>query len=177
MLQNNLGRWLENIQQRDDKMSEIAENKVASVHYTGTLPDSGEVFDSSEGREPLTFLVGHKNMIPGFERELMGAKVGDKVEFTLSADEAYGEHNPAAIQKVPLDMFGDITPEVGMTLMSDMGPFRVTKVDEKEITVDFNHALAGQSLTFNVEIVEVRDATEEEIAHGHAHGPGGHHHH
>jgi len=154
-------------------MSEIAENKVASVHYTGTLPDSGEVFDSSEGREPLTFLVGHKNMIPGFERELMGAKVGDKVEFTLSADEAYGQHNPAAIQKVPLDMFGDITPEVGMTLMSDMGPFRVTKVDEKEITVDFNHALAGQSLTFNVEVVEVRDATEEEIAHGHAHGPSG----
>ena len=82
-------------------MSEITENKVVCVHYTGTLPDSGEIFDSSEGRDPLTFLVGHKNMIPGFERELMGSKQGDKVEFTLSAEDAYGEHNPAAIQQVP----------------------------------------------------------------------------
>ena len=154
-------------------MSEIAENKVASVHYTGTLPDSGEVFDSSEGREPLTFLVGHKRMILGFERELMGAKVGEKVEFTLSPDEAYGQHNPAAIQKVPIAMFGGITPEVGMTLLADGMPFRVTEVGESEITVDLNHPMAGKSLTFNVEVVEIRDATEEEIAHGHAHGPTG----
>jgi len=154
-------------------MSEIADNKVASVHYTGTLPDTGEVFDSSEGRDPLKFLVGHKQMIPGFERELMGAKLGDKVEFTLSAEDAYGPHNPAAIQQVPSNMFGEITPEVGMTLMSDMGPFRVTEVNDETITVDFNHALAGKSLTFNVEIVELRDATEDEIKHGHAHGPGG----
>lgn len=157
-------------------MSEITDNKVVSVHYTGTLPENGETFDSSEGRDPLTFLVGHKNMIPGFERELMGAKVGDKVEFTLSAEEAYGEYNPAAIQEVPADMFGDITPEVGMTLESDMGPFRVTVVNESSVTVDFNHALAGKSLTFNVEVVEIKDASEEEISHGHAHGPGGHHH-
>ena len=73
-------------------------------------------------------------------------------------------------------MFGEIKPETGMTLMSDMGPFRVTEVGDELVTVDFNHALAGESLTFNVEIVEIRDATEEEIAHGHAHGPGGHHH-
>jgi FKBP-type peptidyl-prolyl cis-trans isomerase SlyD len=158
------------------QMSEITDNKVVSVHYTGTLPENGETFDSSEGRDPLTFLVGHKQMIPGFERELMGAKVGDKVEFTLSAEEAYGQYNPAAIQKVPVDMFGDITPEVGMTLESDMGPFRVTVVDADLVTVDFNHALAGKSLTFNVEVVEIKDASEEEISHGHAHGPGGHHH-
>ena len=154
-------------------MSEIANNTVARVHYTGTLPDSGEVFDSSEGREPLTFLVGHKQMIPGFERELMGSKQGDKVEFTLSAEDAYGEHMPDAVQEVPSDMFGEITPEVGMTLMSDLGPFRVTAVNGETITVDFNHALAGKSLTFNVEVIEVRDASEEEISHGHAHGPGG----
>ena len=157
-------------------MSEITDNKVVSVHYTGTLPENGEIFDSSEGRDPLTFLVGHKNMIPGFERELMGAKVGYKVEFTLSAEEAYGQYNPDAIQKVPADMFGEITPEVGMTLESDMGPFRVTVVNDDLITVDFNHALAGKSLTFNVEVVDVKDASEEEIAHGHAHGPGGHNH-
>ena len=154
-------------------MTKIENNTVARVHYTGTLPDSGEVFDSSEGREPLTFLVGHKQMIPGFERELMGAKVGDKVKFTLSAEDAYGEKNPDAIQQVPVEMFGGITPEVGMTLMSDLGPFRVTEVGDKEITVDFNHALAGKSLTFNVEVVDVRPADESEILHGHAHGPGG----
>ena len=154
-------------------MTEITENKVATVHYTGTLPDSGEEFDSSIGRDPLTFLVGHKKMIPGFEREIMGAKVGDKVEFTLSANDAYGEHNPDAVQQVPNDMFGDIQPEVGMTLMTDLGPIRVTMIGEETVTVDFNHALAGESLTFNVEIVEIRDATEEEISHGHAHGPGG----
>lgn len=158
------------------KMSTIEDNKVVSVHYTGTLPDSGEIFDSSEGRDPLTFLVGHKQMIPGFERELMGSKVGDKVEFTLTSDDAYGEYNPDAIQQVPKEMFGEITPEVGMTLESDMGPFRVTIVEDENVTVDFNHALAGKSLTFNVEIVEMRDASEEEITHGHAHGPGGHHH-
>ncbi|MBT4065859.1 MAG: peptidylprolyl isomerase [Euryarchaeota archaeon] len=157
-------------------MSTIEDNKVVSVHYTGTLPDSGEIFDSSEGRDPLTFLVGHKQMIPGFERELMGSKVGDKVEFTLTSDDAYGEYNPDAIQQVPKEMFGEITPEVGMTLESDMGPFRVTIVEDENVTVDFNHALAGKSLTFNVEIVEMRDASEEEITHGHAHGPGGHHH-
>ncbi|DAC41434.1 MAG TPA: peptidylprolyl isomerase [Candidatus Poseidoniales archaeon] len=154
-------------------MTEIGKNTVARVHYTGTLPDSGEVFDSSEDREPLAFLVGHSKMIPGFERELMGAKTGDKVEFTLTAEDAYGPHNPDAVQNVPLEMFGGITPEVGMTLMSDLGPFRVSEISGSEITVDFNHALAGKSLTFNVEVVEVRAATDEEISHGHAHGPGG----
>ena len=117
------------------------------------MPDTGEVFDSSEGREPLTFLVGHRQMIPGFERELMGKELGEKVEFTLSPEDAYGEHNPDAIQQVPLEMFGGIKPEIGMTLMSDMGPFRVTEVGDELITVDFNHALAGKSLTFNVEVV------------------------
>tara|TARA_A100001234_G_C12626888_1_gene386488 strand:+ start:971 stop:1444 length:474 start_codon:yes stop_codon:yes gene_type:complete len=154
-------------------MGEVENNKVVSVHYTGTLPDTGEVFDSSEGRDPLLFLVGHKNMIPGFERELLGSNVGDKVEFTLSAEDAYGERDPDAVQEIPKDMFGDIAPEVGMTLMSDVGPFQVTEVGESTVIVDFNHMLAGKSLKFNVEVLEVRDATEEEISHGHAHGVGG----
>ena len=154
-------------------MTKIDNNTVARVHYTGTLPDTGEVFDSSVDREPLAFLVGHKQMIPGFERELMGLAAGEKVEFTLSAEDAYGSHNPDAVQQVPKDMFGGITPEIGMTLMSDLGPFRVTEINGDLITADFNHALAGKSLTFNVEVVEVREATAEEISHGHAHGPGG----
>ena len=157
-------------------MTKIENNTVATVHYTGTLPENGETFDSSIDRDPLTFLVGHKQMIPGFERELMGKTVGDKVEFTLSAEEAYGEHNPDAIQEVGLEMFGEITPEVGMILNSDMGPFNVTEVGEKTATVDFNHALAGKSLTFNIEVIEVRAASEEEVTHGHVHGPGGHNH-
>lgn len=154
----------------------IAENTVASVHYTGTLPDSGEVFDSSEGRDPLTFLVGHKQMIPGFEEEMMGAKVGERRTFTLEPERAYGHRMEDAVQNIEREQFGDITPEVGMMLMSDIGPFTVTAVDEKLVEVDFNHQLAGESLEFSVEVVEVRAATEEELAHGHAHGPGGHHH-
>ena len=78
-----------------------------------------------------------------------------------------------AVQQVPLEMFGEIAPEPGMTLMSDIGPLRVTKVDDNMITVDFNHELAGEDLTFNVEVVKLRDASQEEIAHGHVHGPEG----
>lgn len=154
----------------------VAENTVASVHYTGTLPASGEVFDTSEGRDPLTFLVGHKQMIPGFEEEMMGAKVGERRTFTLEPERAYGQRMEDAVQKIEREQFGDIVPEVGMMLMSDIGPFTVTAVDEQLVEVDFNHKLAGETLEFSVEVVEVRTASAEEIAHGHAHGPGGHHH-
>ena len=157
-------------------MSTVEANAVATVHYTGTLPDSGEVFDSSEGRDPLTFLVGHKQMIPGFEEELMGAEKGERRTFTLEPERAYGQKMEEAIQTIPKDMFGDIEPEVGMTLMSDVGPFNVTAVDGDTITVDLNHKLAGETLEFSVEVVDVRPASEEELSHGHAHGPGGHNH-
>jgi FKBP-type peptidyl-prolyl cis-trans isomerase SlyD len=157
-------------------MTEIGQDKVATVHYTGTLPDSGETFDSSVDRDPLTFLVGHKQMIPGFEAALMGAKVGDKVEFTLAPEDAYGEYDEEGIVSVEANMFGDITPEAGMVLMSDAGPFTVIEVEGDSVKVDFNHKLAGKTLHFSVEVVDLRDATEDEVAHGHAHGPGGHHH-
>ncbi len=157
-------------------MTTIEKDAVASVHYTGTLPESGEVFDSSEGRDPLTFLVGHKQMIPGFEEELMGAEKGERRTFTLEPERAYGPRIPEAIQEIPSEMFGEITPEPGMILMSDVGPFNVVSVDETTVTVDFNHKLAGETLQFSVEVVDVRAASEEELAHGHAHGPGGHEH-
>ncbi len=157
-------------------MSTVEANAVATVHYTGTLPESGEVFDTSEGRDPLTFLVGHKQMIPGFEEELMGAEKGERRTFTLEPERAYGQKMEEAIQTISKDMFGDIEPEVGMTLMSDVGPFNVTAVDGDTITVDFNHKLAGETLEFSVEVVDVRPASEEELTHGHAHGPGGHNH-
>lgn len=157
-------------------MTIVEKDAVASVHYTGTLPESGEVFDTSEGRDPLTFLVGHQQMIPGFEEELMGSQKGERRTFTLEPERAYGEKIAEAVQQIPAEMFGDITPEPGMTLMSDVGPFNVVSVDGDTVTVDFNHKLAGETLQFSVEVVDVRPATEEEIAHGHAHGPGGHHH-
>jgi len=158
-------------------MSEqVANDMVASVHYTGTLPGNGEVFDSSEGRDPLTFLVGHQQMIPGFEEELLGAKVGERREFTLDPERAYGHKMDEAIQQIEREQFGDIEPEVGMMLMSDIGPFTVTAVEETLVTVDFNHKLAGETLHFSVEVVELRPATDDEKSHGHAHGPGGHHH-
>ena len=157
-------------------MTTIEKDAVAAVHYTGTLPESGEVFDTSEGRDPLTFLVGHKQMIPGFEEELMGAKKGERRTFTLEPERAYGEKIAEAVQQIPTEMFGEITPEPGMTLMSDVGPFNVVSVEGDTVTVDFNHKLAGETLQFSVEVVDVRAATEEELAHGHAHGPGGHHH-
>lgn len=154
-------------------MSVIEKNAVATVHYTGTLPESGEVFDSSEGRDPLKFLVGHKQMIPGFEEELMGAAKGERRTFTLEPERAYGNRIPEAVQQIPKGMFGDIDLEIGMTLMSDVGPFQVVAVEDETVTADFNHKLAGQTLQFSVEVVDVQEATPEELDHGHAHGPGG----
>ncbi len=155
----------------------IDNNMIVSVHYTGTLPDSGEIFDTSEGREPLKFIVGHKQMIPGFEREMMGCKVGDKIEFTLPPEDAYGEKEEAAIIKIPRAQFGQLeettTLEVGFQLVAQLphgpAPFTVIELDEEHITADFNHALAGKSLTFNVEVVALRVASQSEIMHGHVH--------
>jgi len=163
----------------------VSGNMVASVHYKGTLPENGEVFDSREEREPLTFLVGHKQMIPGFEEEIMGAKVGETREFTLSSDRAYGDRDNDAVMEIPREQFAQLeqeaTLETGMQLVAQMphgpSPFTITSLTEETVTADFNHALAGQSLTFSVEIVELREATEEELAHGHVHGPDGHHDH
>ncbi|MGY8670555.1 MAG: FKBP-type peptidyl-prolyl cis-trans isomerase [Candidatus Poseidoniales archaeon] len=153
----------------------LEKNMIASVHYTGTLPESGEVFDSSEGRDPLVFLVGHQQMIPGFETEMLGATVGERREFTLAPEDAYGMPSDENVIKVPRDEFGDIDLVAGMTLMSDSGPFTVQEVSDKEVTADFNHKLSGESLTFSVEVVELRSANEAELAHGHVHGPGGAH--
>ena len=162
----------------------VSENMVASVHYKGTLPESGDVFDSSEGREPLTFLVGHKQMIPGFEEEIMGAKVGEKREFTLSSERAYGDRDDEAVLEIPRAQFAQLEQEasleVGMQLVAQMphgpSPFTITALSDEAVTADFNHTLAGQSLTFSVEIVELREASEDEMSHGHVHGPDGHHH-
>ena len=165
-------------------MSELQNDVVASVHYTGTFPEDGEVFDSSEGRDPLTFLVGHRNMIPGFEEEMLGAKVGERRSFTLEPSRAYGERDEANVVTFPRAEFAEVEAEValevGMTLVAGMDdgprPFTITEVRDDDVVADFNHQLAGRSLTFTVEVVDIRAASEEELAHGHAHGPDGHHH-
>ena len=159
----------------------VEKDIVASVHYTGTHPDSGEVFDSSEGREPLSFLVGHGQMIPGFEEEILGAAVGEKREFHLTADRAYGPRDDAAVMEIPRSQFAELEKEAmleaGMQLVAQMphgpSPFTITVLTDDAVTADFNHTLAGKSLNFAVEIVELRSANEDEKSHGHAHGSDG----
>ena len=158
----------------------ITENSVVSFHYTLTDKD-GKVIDSSAGNEPLTYLHGQGQIVPGLENTLAGKVVGDKLDVNVSAEEGYGEHQDFMVQQVPRDAFQGVddievgmqfqaqTPQGGMTVT-------VTAVDETTVTVDGNHPLAGQDLFFAVEVVTVREATEEEISHGHVHGEGGHHH-
>ena len=159
-------------------MTTVENDTVASVHYTGTFPDSGEEFDSSRNGDPLTFLVGHKGMIPGFEREMLGASVGESRTFTLEPEDAYGHPSDELIQEVPREMFPAEMPlDLGMMLMSDAGPMRIVAITDSTVRCDFNNPMAGKTLHFDVEVMEVRAATPDELAHGHAHGPGGHHHH
>jgi FKBP-type peptidyl-prolyl cis-trans isomerase 2 len=146
----------------------IKENTVASVHYRGTLTRNGEEFDNSAGSEPLTFLVGHDQMIPGFEAALMGKSAGDDVTFDLTPDEAYGERDPEAVQDVPLsqlpeeisvgDQLAAQTPD-GLVI-----PLIVVAIGEDVATLDANPELAGEALTFEVRVIEVREASEEELS-------------
>jgi FKBP-type peptidyl-prolyl cis-trans isomerase SlyD len=159
---------------------QIAQDSVVSIHYTLTS-DSGEVIDSSSGADPLTYLQGHGNLIPGLERELEGKKSGDKLNVRIAPTDGYGEMDDTLVQDVPRAAFaGAPDIQVGMQFQaqSNHGPrtVTVTKVATDVVTVDGNHPLAGKHLNFAVEIMEVRAASEEELAHGHVHGPGGHHH-
>ena len=161
-------------------MSVVEQDLVVSVMYTGTFPESGEVFDSNINQQPLVFLVGHGNMIAGFEQEMLGAAVGEAREFTLTPERAYGHRDDANVQSIPRSQFPEgMDLEVGAILgaQSDQGPiqFTVVKVEDEIVTVDFNHQMAGQTLHFTVEVIEIRGATSDELAHGHVHGPGHQH--
>ena len=157
----------------------IEKNKVAQIEYTLT-DDKGEVMDASSGN-PLAYLHGHSNLIPGLEKELEGKTTGDKFKITVPANEAYGERVEALIQTVPSEMFQGVDNlEVGMRFEAQseqgMHSVEITAMEGDQVTVDGNHPMAGLELTFDVEVKDVRDATEEEIEHGHAHGAGGHQH-
>lgn len=160
---------------------QISKNKVASIDYTLTGPE-GQVLDSSQGRGPLSYLHGASNIIPGLEKELEGKVAGDALTVSVPAAQAYGAHDPQMVQAVPRSNFKGIAKiEPGMQFearTADGGRVvTVVKVDDENVTVDANHPLAGMDLKFEVKVVEVREATVEEMQHGHAHGAGGHHHH
>ncbi|MBF8222490.1 MULTISPECIES: FKBP-type peptidyl-prolyl cis-trans isomerase [Halomonadaceae] len=156
---------------------QIAQNAVVAFHYTLTN-DAGEVLDSSEGRDPLTYLHGAGNIIPGLEKELEGREAGEKLQVTVAPAEGYGEIQPALVQEVPRDAFQgveEVQPGMQFQAQTQGGPLMVTvtKVEGDTVTVDGNHPLAGQTLNFDVEIASVREASDEEAEHGHVHGEGG----
>ena len=157
----------------------IEKNKVVSINYT--LKDNdGLVIDSSNGKDPLAYIHGIGSLIVGLENELNGKAVGDKISTTIQPEEGYGQRNDALLQKTPIDRFGDTEVKPGMQFQSngEGGPIIVTivKIEDGIVFVDGNHPLAGVVLNFDVEVMEIRDASEEELSHGHVHGPGGHHH-
>ena len=159
----------------------IQQNSVVSFHYTLT-DDQGNTLDSSAGKEPLAYLHGAGNIIPGLEKELEGKVAGDKLQVNVAAAEGYGEVRAEMIQEVPRSAFQGVDEiQVGMQFeaQTEQGgavPVTVTAVTDDTVTVDGNHPLAGKALNFDVEITEVRDASAEELDHGHVHGPGGHQH-
>lgn len=158
---------------------QIAKQKVVTIDYTLT-DDQGNVIDKSEGGQ-FAYLHGAQNIIPGLEQALEGKSAGDAVQVKVSPEEGYGQRDDALQQQVPREMFGEHDPQVGMqfhaqTPDGQMITVTVVGAEGDQVTVDANHPLAGVNLNFDVEILEVRDATEEEVSHGHVHGPGGHEH-
>ncbi|HLF34467.1 MAG TPA: peptidylprolyl isomerase [Cyclobacteriaceae bacterium] len=154
----------------------IQKDKVVSIHYT--LKDKeGNILDTSSGREPLTYLHGNGNLISGMEEGLEGKSSGEKLDLEISPEKGYGVRNEELVQQVSRTAFGDQKVEKGMEFQTKSGhTVVVTKVGLEQVTVDANHPLAGKDLFFNVEVLDIREATKEELDHGHVHGPGGHHH-
>lgn len=158
----------------------IKPNAVVAIHYTLT-DNEGAVLDSSTGKQPLTYLHGSGNIIPGLERALDGKKAGDKLAASIEPQDGYGEIIEEMIQVVPRTTFPeDAVIEIGtrFSAQTERGPLTVvvTNMDDGQITVDGNHPLAGETLNFDVCVETVRAATDEELQHGHVHGAGGHHH-
>ncbi len=137
----------------------VEKGKTVKMHYKGMLED-GTVFDTSEGKEPLEFVYGEGSIIPDLENQLEGMEEGEKKQITVKAENAYGEVDPAAIQQVPRSQLpNNIEPKVGMQLLAQTEnasiPVTIIDVEDKTVTIDFNHPLAGKDLIFDVEIVSV----------------------
>ena len=155
---------------------QIADKHVVTIHYTVKTQD-GDVIDSSDGSEPLAFIQGSKFMIQGLEEALYDKQKGEQFELTVAPDKAYGERQDQLVQEVPANMFEGMDVEVGMSFRAttDHGEQSVMIIDkdDEHVTVDGNHPLAGMTLMFDVTIEDVRDASAEELEHGHVHGAGG----
>lgn len=159
---------------------QIEKNKVATIEYT-LKNDTGDVLDTSEGQEPMAYIQGVGNLIPGLEEALEGKGEGDEVQVSIPPEKAYGVRNDELIQVVERSVFQGVDElKVGMQFQaqSDQGTqvIWITKVEGDDVTIDGNHPLAGETLNFDVKVVGVREASAEELDHGHVHGPGGHQH-
>ncbi len=159
----------------------IASGMAVSMHYTLT-DDSGTVLDSSKGAGPLVYLHGHGNIIPGLEKAMEGAAVGFKSKITVAPTEAYGEMNSNAIFEAPRKHFPNdmnLTPGMRVQTEGEHGPISlvVVRLTDSGVILDANHPLAGKTLHFDVEVTDIREATGEELEHGHVHSGDGHHHH
>lgn len=163
-----------------ENIMQIANNSVVAFHYTLT-DDSGQVLDSSQGREPLVYLQGVGQIVPGLEKAMEGRQVGDQFKVDVVPEEGYGVHHAELVQEVPREAFQgveDIQPGMQFQGRGPQGVINVTvtKVEDDKVHIDGNHPLAGQTLHFDVEVTDVRPASEEELSHGHVHGAGGHDH-
>ena len=156
-------------------------HKVISFHYT-VKDSAGKVLDSSSGGDPMAFLTGHQQIIPGLEKELLEMSKGDKKSLTIEAEEAYGPRREEMIQEVPrTELPEDLSVGQMFSVSTDQSGqpthlVTVVEFDDEKVKLDANHPLAGQDLSFDVEMTDSRDATKEEVEHGHAHGVGGHQH-
>ncbi|MCW8803381.1 MAG: peptidylprolyl isomerase [Ignavibacteriaceae bacterium] len=156
--------------------------KVVTFNYT-LKDENGDLLDSTDKGGPFTFITGNMQVLPGLEEALDSMIIGSKKNVKLAAANAYGEYDEGAVQKVKRNLFPkEAELEIGMTYFAQSPEgqhlqFVITEIENEDITVNFNHPLAGKNLEFDVELLDVRDATPEEISHGHVHGPGGHHHH
>ena len=158
----------------------IADKTVVQFHYT-LKNEAGEELESSHGGDPMAYLHGFNNMLVGVEKALDGKEAGDKFSVTLQPEDAYGERQEGAEQRVPVKHLQGATkwrPGMTAVIHTEQGQRQVTvlKVGRFMVTVDLNPPLAGQVVTFDLDVVDVREATEEDIEHKHAHGVGGHHH-
>ncbi len=159
---------------------QIAQNTVASFHYTLT-DDAGTVIDSSEGREPLTYLHGSGQIVPGLEKQMAGHAAGDEFSADVVPEEGYGPRHEQLVQEVPREAFqgvADIQPGMQFQGRGPEGVINVTvtRIEDDKVHIDGNHPLAGQTLHFAVKVTDVREASAEELEHGHVHGEGGHQH-
>jgi len=159
---------------------QISENKVVSFDYTLTDND-GATIDSSQGHEPLAYIHGSGFLIPGLEREMVNKKVGDAFQVQVSPEDGYGRIDPELVKVVEREMFGDVEnlqPGMQFQAETEEGTEVVTikEIAGDEVTVDGNHPLADVTLNFDIKVVDIREATAEELDHGHVHGAGGHHH-